>query len=74
MRLSHDPGTDTATIEFGTRPGVGSFDLCDGVVVHLDADGQVAAIGIGGASRKLDLGHLREDIGDMLGYVRSRAG
>ena len=46
MKLSYDPTTDMLHISFGQRVEVEGFDLCDGVVVHLDAEENVAGIEI----------------------------
>lgn len=44
MRLSHDAEPDMLYIEFGERPSLESFELCDGIVVDLDADEHVVGI------------------------------
>ena len=59
MRLGHDPETDMLYIEFEDRPSLESFELCDGIVVDLDADEHVVGIEIEWASQKLDVERLR---------------
>ena len=59
MKLTYDPTADMLHISFGERVEVEGFDLCDGVVVHLDAAEDVAAIEIKNASEKVDLDGLR---------------
>ena len=59
MRLSHDPETDSAYIKFEPQPSTESFELCDGIVVDLDADEHVVGIEIEWASKKFDVEQLR---------------
>ena len=59
MKVSHDPETDMLYIEFEDRPSLESFELCDGIVVDLDADEHVVGIEIEWASQKLDVERLR---------------
>ena len=59
MKVSHDPETDMLYIEFEDRPSLESFELCDGIVVDLDADEHVVGIEIEDASQKLDIERLR---------------
>ena len=59
MRLSHDPETDSAYIKFEPRPSTESFELCDGIVVDLDANEHVVGIEIEWASKKFDVEQLR---------------
>ena len=59
MELAHDPATDTLALSFGDRAGDGCLALGEGVTVRLDARGDVAAIEVEGASRRLDLGALK---------------
>ena len=53
MRVSHDPETDMLYIKFEERPSLESFELCDGIVIDLDADEHVVGIEIEWASKKL---------------------
>ncbi len=59
MKLRYDRDTDMLHISFGERLEVEGFDLCDGVVVHLDGAENVAAIEIENASKRVDLDGLR---------------
>ena len=59
MKLSHDAETDMLYIDFEDRPSLESFELCDGIVVDLDADEHVVGIEIEDASRKVDIERLR---------------
>ncbi len=59
MRLSYDPETDSAYIKFEPQPSTESFELCDGIVIDLDADEHVVGIEVEWASRKFDVERLR---------------
>ena len=59
MKVTHDAETDMMYIEFEDRPGLDSFELCDGIVVDLDADEHVVGIEVEWASRKLDVAELK---------------
>ena len=59
MRLGYDPETDSAYIKFEPRPSTESFELCDGIVIDLDADEHVVGIEIEWASKKLDVEQLK---------------
>ena len=59
MKLSHDAETDMLYIDFEDRPSLESFELCDGIVVDLDADEHVVGIDVEWASQKLDIERLR---------------
>lgn len=59
MKLAHDPATDTLALSFGDRAADGCIELGPGVVVRLDARGDVAAIEVEGASGRLDLDGLK---------------
>ena len=59
MRLGYDPETDSAYIKFEPQPSTESFELCDGIVVDLDADEHVVGIEIEWASKKFDVEQLR---------------
>ena len=60
MRLRHDAETDMASIVFRRQPSVDSFELCEGIVIDLDEDGQVVAIEIEDASAKFDVEEMRD--------------
>ena len=59
MRLGYDPETDSAYIKFEPQPSTESFELCDGIVIDLDADEHVVGIEIEWASKKFDVEQLR---------------
>ena len=59
MKVSHDPETDSAYIKFEPQPSTDSFELCDGIVIDLDADEHVVGIEIEWASKKFDVEELR---------------
>ena len=59
MKLRYDHDTDMLHISFGEREEVEAFDLCDGVVVHLDGAENVAGIEIENASERVDLEELQ---------------
>ncbi len=59
MKLNYDPAADMLHISFGKGAEVEGFDLCDGVVVHLDAEENVAGIEIENASARADLEELQ---------------
>lgn len=59
MKLTYDPTTDMLHIAFGQRTKVEGFDLCDGVVVHLDGEENVAGIEIENASLRVRLEELQ---------------
>ena len=59
MRVSHDSETDMLYIKFEPQPSLESFELCDGVVIDLDADEHVVGIEVEWASKKLDVEALR---------------
>lgn len=59
MRLGYDPETDSAYIKFEPQPSTESFELCDGIVIDLDADKHVVGVEIEWASKKLDVEQLR---------------
>ncbi len=55
MKLHYYPETDSLYIDLNARPGSDSREVADGVVVDLDADGNIVGIDIQCASRRLDL-------------------
>ena len=59
MKVTHDAETDMAYIEFEDRPSLESFELCEGIVIDLDADEHVVGIEVEDASRKFDVEELR---------------
>ena len=58
MKLRYDQATDSLYIDLGDAPSVDSFEVADGVVININAEGGVAGIDIDHASRRLDLGAL----------------
>ena len=59
MRLRHDPETDSAYIKFEPQGSTESFELCEDIVIDLDADEHVVGIEIHWASRKFDVARMR---------------
>jgi uncharacterized protein YuzE len=55
VKLHYYPDTDSLYIDLNAKPGVDSREVADGVVVDLDAEGNVVGIDIDSASTKLDL-------------------
>jgi len=56
MKLHYYPEANRLYIELKTAPGAETREIIvDGLVVDLDADGNVVGFDIGHASRKLDL-------------------
>ena len=58
MKLLYDKSTDSLYIDLEDTAGVDSFEVADGVVIDIDAEGGVAGIDIDHASRRLDLDTL----------------
>ena len=58
MKLLYDQKTDSLYIDLGDAPSVASFEVADGVVLDINADGGVAGFDIDHASRRLDLNAL----------------
>jgi uncharacterized protein YuzE len=55
MKLHYYPETDSLYIELMDAPGAEAREIVQGLVVDLDADGNVVGFDIDHASRKLDL-------------------
>jgi uncharacterized protein YuzE len=55
MKLHYYPETDSLYIELKSAPGVETREIVEGLVVDLDADGNVVGFDIDHASGKLDL-------------------
>ena len=55
MKLHYYPETDSLYIELATTPGAETREVAEGLVVDLDAEGNVVGFDIDRASRKLDL-------------------
>jgi uncharacterized protein YuzE len=55
MKLRYYPETDSLYIELNGAPGAEAREIVDGLVVDLDANGDVVGFDIEHASHKLDL-------------------
>jgi uncharacterized protein YuzE len=55
MKLHYYPETDSLYIELKSAPGIQAREIIEGLVVDLDANGDVVGFDIDGASRKFDL-------------------
>jgi uncharacterized protein YuzE len=58
MKLHYYPETDSLYIELNEAPGTQSREVVEGLVVDLDAKGNVVGFDIDHASRKLDLSKI----------------
>jgi uncharacterized protein YuzE len=58
MKLHYYPETDSLYIELKNTPGTEVREIVDGLVVDLDASGDVVGLDIDHASRKLDLSKI----------------
>ena len=61
MRINYYPDTDSLYIDLNGRPSVDSREVLDGVVIDLDAQGQIVGIDIQHASKILDLATLETE-------------
>jgi len=61
MKLHYYPDTDSLYIDLNEKTGTDSREVVDGVVVDLDADGNIVGIDIEQASKKLSLGVLETE-------------
>jgi len=55
MKLHYYPETDSLYIELASAPGAEAREIVEGLVVDLDANGNVVGLDIDHASHKLDL-------------------
>lgn len=55
MKLHYYPETDSLYIELKSTPGTEAREIVAGLVVDLDANGEVVGFDIDHASRRLDL-------------------
>ena len=55
MKLHYYPETDSLYIELKSAPGAEAREIVAGLVIDLDANGEVVGFDIDHASRKLDL-------------------
>ena len=58
MKLHYYPETDSLYIELKEAPGAEAREVAPGLVVDLDAKGDVVGFDIDGASRRFDLSKL----------------
>jgi len=58
MKLHYYPETDSLYIELKNSPGVEARQIVEGLVVDLDASGDVVGFDIDHASRKFDLSKI----------------
>jgi uncharacterized protein YuzE len=58
MKLHYYPETDSLYIELKSTPGIETREIVEGLVVDLDAKGDVIGFDIDHASRKLDLSKI----------------
>lgn len=58
MKLHYYPETDSLYIELKKVPGTETREIVEGLVVDLDAKGDVVGFDIDHASRKLDLSKI----------------
>ncbi|MBI3662188.1 MAG: DUF2283 domain-containing protein [Acidobacteria bacterium] len=61
MKLHYDRETDSLYIDLNARPSVDSREIQDGLVIDLDANGQIVGIDIQHASQVLDLETLETE-------------
>lgn len=55
MKINYHPETDSLYIDFSDAPSVESEEVRDGVVIDLDAAGNITGLDIQHASQKLNL-------------------
>jgi uncharacterized protein YuzE len=58
MKLHYYPETDSLYIELKSTAGIEAREIVEGLVVDLDANGDVVGFDIDHASRKLDLSKI----------------
>ena len=58
MKLHYYPETDSLYIELKSTSGIEAREIVEGLVVDLDANGDVVGFDIDHASRKLDLSKI----------------
>lgn len=61
MKLHYYPETDSLYIDLNSRPGVDVLEVAEGLVVDIDAAGNVVGIDIEHASKLLDLATLESE-------------
>lgn len=58
MKLHYYPETDSLYIELKSGPGTETREIVEGLLVDLDANGDVVGLDIDNASHKLDLSKI----------------
>jgi uncharacterized protein YuzE len=58
VKLHYYPETDSLYIDLNSRPSAESREIADGLVIDLDAAGNIVGLDIDHASQKLDLKSL----------------
>lgn len=58
MKLHYHPDTDSLYIELKAAPGAETREVADGLVVDMDAAGEVVGLDIDMASKRFDLTKL----------------
>ena len=58
MKLHYYPETDSLYIEFREAPGADAVEVADGVVMDIDAGGNIVGFDIDHASERLDLASI----------------
>jgi len=61
MKLHYDRETDSLYIDLNARPSVDSREIQNGLVIDLDAHGQIVGIDIQHASQVMDLETLETE-------------
>jgi uncharacterized protein YuzE len=61
MKLHYYPETDSLYIDLNARPSADSREIADGIVIDLDAEGNIVGIDIEHASQKLDLSTIETE-------------
>ena len=61
MRINYYAETDSLYIDLNARPSVDSREIQDGIVIDLDAQGQIVGIDIQHASQIMDLATLETE-------------
>ena len=61
MKLQYYPDTDSLYVELKPIPGVETREISDGLIVDLDADGQVVGFDRDHAARRRDLATLETE-------------
>jgi uncharacterized protein YuzE len=73
MKLNYDRETDSLYIDLNSRPSADSREIQDGVVIDVDAKGEIVGIDIQHASEVLDLATLEADSLPLAALRKPRA-